>query len=217
MDEETRQRIFEPFFTTKPPGKGTGLGLSTVYGITVQSGGHVRVYSWPGKGTRFEIWLPRDTDAPIADSSLPTDAFDETSLADAPGLPGEDRETVLVAEDEDPVRQILVTSLSRAGYQVLEAPDGVTALATAREHPGPIHLLVTDVVMPGMRGPELAERIVRARRGLRVLFISGYTEQANLDGPEGTEAAFLAKPFTPEELRAAVRKVLDAGAGIHPA
>lgn len=218
MDEETRQRIFEPFFTTKPPGKGTGLGLSTVYGITVQSGGHVRVYSWPGKGTRFEIWLPRDTDAPLADAtarrSAETAAGFEVSYANERDG---GRETILVAEDEEPVRQILVTSLTRAGYRVLEAPDGVTALATARDHSGPIHLLVTDVVMPGMRGPELAERIVRARTGLRVLFISGYTEQANLDGPEGTEADFLAKPFTPEELRTAVRGVLDAGAGIHPA
>lgn len=205
MDEETRQRVFEPFFTTKPPGKGTGLGLSTVYGITVQSGGHVRVYSWPGKGTRFEIWLPRDLEsevaAPLAD--------DEAGARDPVGSGG--RETVLVAEDEDPVRRILVATLSRAGYRVLEAADGPQALAAARDHRGPIHLLVTDVVMPGMRGPELAERMARVRAGLRVLFISGYTDQANLDGPEGREAAFLAKPFTPDEFRTMIRVVLDDG------
>jgi PAS domain S-box-containing protein len=209
MDEETRQRVFEPFFTTKPPGKGTGLGLSTVYGITVQSGGHVRVYSWPGKGTRFEIWLPRDLDADL--SSAPEPASEAR-----PQRHG-GRETILVAEDEDPVRRIVVTTLSRAGYRVLEAADGPSALAAARDHRGPIHLLVSDVVMPGMRGPELAERMSRARAGLRVLFISGYTDQANLDGPDGMEAAFLAKPFTPDELRTVVRVMLDNGTGTNPA
>ena len=212
MDEDTRQRVFEPFFTTKPPGKGTGLGLSTVYGITVQSGGHVRVYSWPGKGTRFEIWLPRD---PEVDTAEPHTDDGPTLGHDVSGVGG--RETVVVAEDEDPVRRILVTTLSRAGYRVLEAADGPQALTAARNHRGPIHLLVTDVVMPGMRGPELAERMARVRAGLRVLFISGYTDQANLEGPEGTEAAFLAKPFTPDQFRTMVRIVLDNGTGTHPA
>jgi PAS domain S-box-containing protein len=208
MDEDTRQRVFEPFFTTKPPGKGTGLGLSTVYGITVQTGGHVRVYSWPGKGTRFEIWLPQASDGDGIEA-LPSEAG---AGLPAPGRGG-GRETILVAEDEDPVRKILVSSLSRAGYRVLEAPDGPSALSRAREHDGPIHLLVTDVVMPGMRGPELAERLARARRGVRVLYISGYTDQANLDGHEGLRTAFLAKPFTPEELRTVVRVVLDDDSG----
>lgn len=214
MDEETRQRVFEPFYTTKPPGKGTGLGLSTVYGITVQSGGHVRVYSWPAKGTRFEIWLPAaasmEAGAPSAQAEVAGDASRPTTW----GGP----ETILVAEDEDPVRRILTATLSRAGYEVLEAEDGPTALARARDHDGPIHLLVTDVVMPGMRGPELAERLSRARTGIRVLFISGYTDQADLKLNEnGRRTAFLAKPFTPDELRAEVRTILDDGAGIHPA
>jgi signal transduction histidine kinase/ActR/RegA family two-component response regulator len=208
MDEETRQQVFEPFFTTKPPGKGTGLGLSTVYGITVQTGGHVRVYSWPGKGTRFEIWLPQAGDGEAVEALSP----EPGARLPAPRRGG-GRETILVAEDEDPVRKILVSSLTRAGYRVLEAPDGPSALSRARDHDGPIHLLVTDVVMPGMRGPELAERLSRARRGVRVLYISGYTDQANLDGNEGLRTAFLAKPFTPEELRTVVRVVLDDEAG----
>jgi PAS domain S-box-containing protein len=210
MDEETRQRVFEPFFTTKPPGKGTGLGLSTVYGITVQSGGHLRVYSWPGKGTRFEIWLPIAADGELLEP-LP-----EAGAAPPPPRMG-GRETILVAEDEDPVRRIVVTTLARAGYQVLEAPDGPNALSTARDHEGPIHLLVTDVVMPGMRGPELAERLARARTGVRVLFISGYTDQADLGGDGNLRRAFLAKPFTPEELRTVVRVVLDDDPGTDPA
>jgi PAS domain S-box-containing protein len=210
MDEEVRQRVFEPFYTTKPPGKGTGLGLSTVYGITVQSGGHVRVYSWPGKGTRFEVWLPRDPEGELVETEE-TDQPGDESASDGGG------ETILVAEDEVPVRRILVTTLARAGYRVLEAADGTAALAAARDHRGPIHLLVSDVVMPGMRGPELAERLSRARTGLRVLFISGYTDQADLRGSDGMETNFLPKPFTPEELRAAVRGVLDRRAGMHPA
>ena len=200
MDAETQKRIFEPFFTTKETGKGTGLGLSTVYGIVRQSGGSIDVYSEPGQGTTFKVYLPRfagNAAVPRAVSAI------NPALRDA-------SETVLVVEDEAAIRQLTKLILQKAGYTVLLAESPVAAERIAGSHPGPIHLMLTDVVMPGMRGPELAERLLRLRPDLRVLYMSGYTDNAIahhglLDA--GTE--FLQKPFTPAALGRKVREVLD--------
>jgi two-component system, cell cycle sensor histidine kinase and response regulator CckA len=201
MTKETQRRLFEPFFTTKETGKGTGLGLSTVYGIVRQSGGAIEVYSEPGRGTTFKVYLPRFAGAAAAPrpvsgvrKALPTWS-----------------ETVLVVEDEAAIRQLTNLILQKAGYTVLLAESPVAAERIAGNHPGPIHLMLTDVVMPGMRGPELAERMLRLRPDLRVLFMSGYTDDAIthhgfLDA--GTE--FLQKPFTPLGLMQKIREVLDA-------
>ena len=201
MDAETQKRIFEPFFTTKEAGKGTGLGLSTVHGIVHQSGGAIDVYSEPGQGTTFKVYLPRfagDAAVPRPVSAI------NTALAAG-------SETVLVVEDEAAIRQLTKLILQKAGYTVLLAESPVAAERIAGSHPGPIHLMLTDVVMPGMRGPELAERLIRLRPDLRVLYMSGYTDDAIahhgfLDA--GTE--FLQKPFTPNTLLRKVREVLDA-------
>ncbi len=201
MDAETQKRIFEPFFTTKETGKGTGLGLSTVHGIVHQSGGSIDVYSEPGRGTTFKVYLPRFA----GDAAVPR------SLSGIhPALPaGSGSETVLVVEDEAVIRQLTNLILKKAGYTVLLAESPVAAERIAGSHPGPIHLLLTDVVMPGMRGPELAERLLRLRPDLRVLYMSGYTDDAIahhgfLDA--GTE--FLQKPFTPLRLMQKIREVL---------
>jgi two-component system, cell cycle sensor histidine kinase and response regulator CckA len=199
MDAETQKRVFEPFFTTKEAGKGTGLGLSTVHGIVLQSGGSIGVYSEPGRGTTFKVYLPRfagDAAVPRPVSGihqrLPTGS-----------------ETVLVVEDEAAIRQLTNLILQKAGYTVLLAESPIAAERIAGSHPGPIHLMLTDVVMPGMRGPELAERLIRLRPDLRVLYMSGYTDDAIahhgfLDA--GTE--FLQKPFTPNRLTQKIREVL---------
>ena len=202
MDAETQKRIFEPFFTTKETGKGTGLGLSTVHGIVHQSGGAIDVYSEPGQGTTFKVYLPRfagDAAVPRPVSAI------NTALAAG-------SETVLVIEDEAAIRQLTKLILQKAGYTVLLAESPVAAERIAGSHPGPIHLMLTDVVMPGMRGPELAERLIRARPDLRVLYMSGYTDDAIahhgfLDA--GTE--FLQKPFTPLGLTQKIREVLGRG------
>ncbi len=208
MDAATRARIFEPFFTTKGPGRGTGLGLAMVYGFVKQSGGHVEVESEVGRGTTFKVYLPRSDET--APSGLP-----------APGpltLPG-GRETILLVEDQDAVRAFARHVLLAGGYTVLEARDGEEALRVAQQCPGPIDLLVTDVMMPRMSGPHLAEQLARDRPGLRVLFVSGYADEA-LTRCGVTEAgpAFLAKPFNPAGLARKVRAVLDAdGADRQPA
>ncbi|HWP34368.1 MAG TPA: ATP-binding protein, partial [Thermodesulfobacteriota bacterium] len=200
MDAETRARIFEPFFTTKAPGQGTGLGLSTVYGIVAQSGGHIWVYSEPGRGATFKIYFPR-VDEPAEEP--PTAA----QPAEAPG----GRETVLLLEDDERVRRLACEVLTRKGYTVLEARSGDEALALASSHPGPIALLLTDVVMPGLRGREVAARLAPLRPEMKVLYMSGYPDAAIVrHGVLEPGIAFLPKPFTPDLLARRVREVLDS-------
>jgi PAS domain S-box-containing protein len=201
MDSETQSHIFEPFFTTKGP-KGTGLGLSTVYGIIKQSGGYIWVFSEPGKGTTFKIYLPR-----VAQRVEPTlvMASDEASATE-PGT-----ETILLAEDEANLRYLARQFLEKQGYTVLEAADGSAAMQIAMSHQGTIHLLLTDVIMPGMNGRELAQRISEIRPQTKTLYMSGYTE--NVIGHDGTLDAgvrLLQKPFTLRELKSKVRDVLDS-------
>ncbi len=198
MDRETLDRIFEPFFTTKPPGRGTGLGLSTVYGIVKQSGGSIWARSEPGRGSTFDVYLPRTPEEP-------DDTPDRAPAADASGS-----ETILLVEDDDVVRSLTAEMLDTAGYTVLAAPDATEAERLAAAHEGPIDLLVSDVVMPGLSGPELAERMVAIRPGLRVLFTSGYTEHAVTGyGELRPDVGFLEKPFTAAALRRKVRDLLD--------
>ena len=199
MDEATKARIFEPFFTTKAPGKGTGLGLATVYGIVQQSGGFIWVYSEPGRGTTFKIYLPR------------VDAAAEGVAAAALAPVARGRETVLFAEDSAAVRAVGKQVLERQGYTVLEAPDGEVAVHLAQRHSGPIHLLLTDVVMPGMSGRQLADQLARTRPDTKVLYASGYTGDAVVrHGVLEDGTPYLQKPFTPESLARKVREVLDA-------
>jgi PAS domain S-box-containing protein len=198
MDEETMRSIFEPFFTTKERGKGTGLGLSTVYGIVKQSGGHITVYSEKGVGTTFKIYLPR---------------VDERAEAKREGEEEEmprGMETILVAEDEQMVRELICRVLRRCGYTAIEAATGDEALAFCHDYEGQIHLLITDVVMPQMNGPALAERVKAFRPRMKRLFISGYTDNALIQTAmlEGA-AEFLQKPFSPLSLARKVREVID--------
>ncbi|MGH7253890.1 MAG: response regulator, partial [Nitrospiraceae bacterium] len=190
---------FEPFFTTKGPGKGTGLGLATVYGIVKQAGGHIQVDSVPGTGTTFKIYLPRVEGIP--ERTEPAPVFNEIPRGS---------ETILLVEDEEGVRTLASTILQIQGYTVLAAQEGAEALQISQAHPGRIHLLLTDMVMPGMSGGEVAERLAVTRRETRVLYISGYTGKGNIH-PSVLDpgATLLQKPFTPEELAFKVRKVLD--------
>jgi PAS domain S-box-containing protein len=198
MSEETRRHIFEPFFTTKAPGKGTGLGLATVYGIVAQSGGHIWVYSEPGRGTVFKVYLPRVDD--------PVDA----KAATAPPLVG-GAETVLLVEDEDGVRELMAEVLTGYGYEVLTARRAEEALQLAARHSGRLDLVISDVVLPGLGGPALVEQLRAARPGIPALFISGYTSETMVQrGIVEEGAAVLPKPFTPEALGRRVREVLDA-------
>jgi len=197
MDAGTQARLFEPFFTTKELGKGTGLGLATVYGIVKQSGGSITVRSAAAAGTIFDIHLPR-----VSAAAEPV-----TAAPPPPEAPG-GSETVLLVEDEDPVRELAREILEGRGYRILEARDGSQALRIAEEHRGPIALLLTDVVMPGMTGPELARRLGAGRADLKVLFVSGYTDRGfAVPGPAAS--LFLQKPFTPDALAGKVREVLD--------
>jgi len=199
MTDQTQARIFEPFFTTKEIGKGTGLGLATVYGIVKQSGGFIWVYSEPGQGTTFRIYLPRVDEAP-------TSSQQGTTTVSLPGT-----ETILLTEDAPALRGAARRILERYGYTVLEAPNGKEALTLARSRPGPIHLLLTDVVMPGMSGRELAERFCTHRPEVKVLYMSGYTDDAVVrHGVLRPGIAYLQKPFTPESLAHKVREVLDS-------
>jgi PAS domain S-box-containing protein len=199
MDATTQARLFEPFFTTKEPGKGTGLGLSSVYAIVRQCGGNILVSSEPGRGSSFKIYLPR--------------AEGEAGARPAKPAPGDVRgdETVVLVEDEPLVKNLVGEVMRKSGYQVMEFVNGREALARAKRHSGLIHLLVTDVVMPGMSGIELARQLALGRPEMRVLFISGYTD--DLVGRQGVlqpGRAFLQKPFTPDSLLRKVRELLDA-------
>lgn len=202
IPKDVLARIFEPFFTTKGPGRGTGLGLSTVYGIVKQSKGHVWVYSEPGTGTTFKVYLPRHAAAGPSEPARP--ATDVTSLRG--------HETVLLVEDDDQVRAVAKGLLRRSGYNVIEARNAGEALLACEQHPQAIHLLLTDVVMPQMGGVALARRLTPLRPGMRVLCMSGYTDDAALrHGIIDSSMAFVQKPLTPESLLTKVRQVLDSG------
>ena len=202
MDSETQSHIFEPFFTTKGP-KGTGLGLSTVYGIIKQSGGYIWVYSEVGKGTTFKIYLPRV--AALGEPAVAQAGESKEIRAVEPGT-----ETILVVEDEANLRYLARQYLEKQGYRVIEAADGAVAMQIAVAHEGVIHLLLTDVIMPGMNGRELAQRISEIRPNVKVLYMSGYTE--NVVGHNGMLDAgvrLLQKPFNLRDLKIKVREVLD--------
>jgi CheY-like chemotaxis protein len=200
MDALTKRRIFEPFFTTKEVGRGTGLGLATVYGIVKGSGGDVGVYSEPGHGSAFKIYLPRVEGPAVA----------ATAEKPAPPAVSKGTETLLILEDEEVIREMLREYLKRQGYRVLEAENGDDALRIAREHAEPIHLLLTDVVIPGRSGRNVAEFLLRENPSLRVIFMSGYTDDAAVvRDVKANEVDFLQKPFGLELLARKIREVLD--------
>jgi len=198
MDAETQAHMFEPFFTTKPVGEGTGLGLSTVYGIVNQSDGYISVYSELRVGTTFKIYFPR--------------AFEATAAVAAPrrAPAAGSSETVLLVEDEDALRGVLRETLEGNGYAVLAARDGAEALRLSDEHPGHIHVVLTDLVMPGLSGRSTAEGIALTRPHTKVLYISGYSQEAVIGrGALKRDAAFLGKPFTLDDLLRTLRALLD--------
>jgi hypothetical protein len=205
IDEQTLERVFEPFFTTKDVGEGTGLGLSMVYGFVKQSNGSIDVASRPGQGTSFRIYLPLAAETP-----------QQAEPDEATAAPRGD-ETVLIAEDEEGVRQLMVRVLRGCGYTVLETGNAEEALPLGEHYERPIHLLLADIVMPGMLGPELADRLQRTRPDMKVLFISGYAERPDDAYPLREDDVLLAKPFSPEALAREVRRVLDAAPGRQPA
>ncbi|HEY6158860.1 MAG TPA: PAS domain-containing protein [Gemmatimonadales bacterium] len=203
MDDETQRHLFEPFFTTKPGRHGAGLGLATTYGIVKQSGGYIWTESAPGAGATFTIYLPWHE--PLVAAAAP--AAEPTGTARGAG------ETVLVVDDEPAVRVVTKRILQRSGYAVLDAPGGVEALDTLREHPGPIHLLLTDVIMPEMNGREVAQRVREQRPGIRVVYMSAYSPEAIAhDGLLDEGAAFVRKPFESGLLLQTVRRALDTAA-----
>jgi len=228
MDTETQAHMFEPFFTTKAPGKGTGLGLATVYGVVKHSDGWIWVDSEPGRGTTFQIYLPRVDEAAVEESVVEERQCEKIevklSQAESSQTRGESAsenvssltaapkgtETVLVVEDQDGIRDIVRESLRRNGYNVLIAIDGNQALEMSNAYPDPIHLLVTDLVMPNIGGRELAQRLTPLRPGMKVLFMSGYSEHSALDiEASGQAATILQKPFSLDALARNVRRVLD--------
>ena len=199
MDPDTQSRIFEPFFTTKEPGKGTGLGLATVYGIVKQSEGSIWVYSEPGRGSTFKVYLPR-VDQP------PEPLSPRTGAAAVHGS-----EMVLLVEDEPSLRSLLRELLESFGYSVLEAGQGADALRVAAEHRGTIDLLLSDMVMPQMTGNELAQRLAHLRPATKVLFMSGYAAGVAPQHQIPSGAPYIEKPFTADALAGAIREVLDRG------
>jgi two-component system, cell cycle sensor histidine kinase and response regulator CckA len=200
MDDTTLGKIFEPFFTTKEPGKGTGLGLATVYGIVYQSGGAIGVDSAPGRGTTFTIYLPR-IDAPVAARE---------AVAGQGRLERGD-ETILLVEDDHEVRELAAEVLKTAGYTVLESGDPLEALVIGERHREDIRLLISDMVMPAMRGPALAAQILQIQPDARILYMSGYTTEAIASqGAIDPPGPLLQKPFTPDGLARMVRQVLDS-------
>jgi PAS domain S-box-containing protein len=204
MTEEVRQRVFEPFFTTKPTGQGMGLGLATIYGIVKQNGGHVWVYSEPGRGTTFKIYFPRAHGAP-----------EQLAPIREAQRPAGGSERILVVEDEPVVRRVIVRVLRAHGYEVLEAGNGLEALRKLETLGGEVELLLTDVVMPQMGGRELADKALRKYPAMKVLFLSGYTENAIVHrGVLEPSLVFLQKPFTADELARRVRDLLDARSGV---
>jgi len=203
---ENLVRIFEPFFTTKELGKGTGLGLSMVYGIVKQSGGYIWVYSEPGRGTSFKIYFPL-VDAPVESLSA------EESQASG----GQGNETILLVEDDEQVRDLSSEALSASGYKVLVAETPLVAITICRSNSAHIDLLLTDVVMPGIGGRELAIQVTAILPGVKVLYMSGYTPQAILHhGELDANTFFIQKPFTPSSLAAKVREVLDHAIATEP-
>jgi PAS domain S-box-containing protein len=207
MDQETQNRIFEPFFTSKEAGKGTGLGLATVYGIVRQSGGDLSVHSEPGKGSTFNIYLPR-----VGETAGESGVIGNTAIGRARGT-----ETVLLVEDEDGVRTLVRSVLSRIGYHVLEARNGGEAILACERHQGDINLLLTDVVLTQIGGHELAQRLLLIRPTMKVLYMSGYTQDAVLRrGVMTAEANFIQKPFSAESLSQKVREVLDESLHTQP-
>jgi CheY-like chemotaxis protein len=199
MDAETLSHIFEPFFTTKEPGRGTGLGLPSVYGIVKQSGGGIWVYSEPGRGSTFKIYLPLQVASESRDRARA-----------GPARPVRGRETILLAEDEPQIRQMVRDALQGFGYTVLVAVDVLDCRQLAETHPGKIDLLLTDVVMPAMSGRELAEHVRVLRPGIRVLYMSGYTDDAiSRHGLLLPGCDLIEKPFTPTVLAQRIRQVLD--------
>jgi signal transduction histidine kinase/ActR/RegA family two-component response regulator len=205
MDADTKARIFEPFFTTKEVGKGTGLGLATVYGVVKQSGGYIWVESDLGKGARFEIYFPRVSEAPELSQSV------ERTWA-----PGGRDQIVLIAEDQDAVRELATEFLKSAGYTVLSARDGMEALDLAKRWSGPIHLLLADVVMPNMRGPELGKRLKGFRSDVKIIYMSGYLDYDKGEGEFPSGGLFLQKPFSRQTLIEKVNKALSDETGVDP-
>jgi CheY-like chemotaxis protein len=200
MDANTRRHIFEPFFTTKGPGKGTGLGLATVYGVAKQSGGGVTVDSEPGKGSTFKIYLPQTQESAVAP------APDETVATGSMGTG-----TILLVEDEEALLKITAERLSECGYTVLPARDGIHALEIARSYNEPIHLLLTDIMMPRMGGLALARSMSELRPGIRILFMTGHAErEASYREAIRSGAESIQKPFSHEQLTRLVRQMLDA-------
>jgi CheY-like chemotaxis protein len=202
MDAETQSHIFEPFFTTKEKGKGAGLGLATVFGVVKQSGGYIWVYSEPGHGTTFKVYLPQVGECVEApEVAAPVSEFHSGSG------------TVLLVEDEEAVRELVGDSLRNSGYTVLEAKNGAQALEICEKHSSRIHLMITDVVMPGMNGRELAQRLSARHPNLKVLFMSGYTDNAILHrGVLEPGTLFLQKPFGAQDLVRKVRELLEGRA-----